>query len=299
MKTESKIAIFSSGIRNFDLESKIYHLCSPFRARKIVLELCRASDKLYVVKKISPEIFEVRYKNNDDKPLRIVNLDLLTCNCMRKVYFGYSCSHILAAMMESKMDISSKMELLVQNRWKIQNNSIPIGGIQESTLLQFKLFKTTKKKKEKETTKKKKIQEDKSQELTEISMIKYLSPQTRKQEKSSAQTNSKSSPPKKPLTAFFLFVRDVKEEYQKMYPNYNWPNLIKVISSAYKGLPASKKKKYEDEATIQKQIYEADLQSYNRNGNYLGKSSRKNDDSFIRNDAKRIKYSSRKSLKKN
>ena len=36
-------------IRNLEIESQIYNLCSPYIAKKVILEYCRAKEEKYIV----------------------------------------------------------------------------------------------------------------------------------------------------------------------------------------------------------------------------------------------------------
>ena len=142
--------------RDLELEAKIYELCSPYIARKIILELCRAQNNQYLVQQKTQDIYDVILKGKKDLATkqRVVNLDLLTCTCLRKNYFGFCCSHIFSVLLKNNENIKSFLPKLILDRWKICQQSQSSSLVKESTILQMKIFKTPSRKRFKKIIKK-------------------------------------------------------------------------------------------------------------------------------------------------
>ncbi|RZK00940.1 MAG: hypothetical protein EOO46_20810 [Flavobacterium sp.] len=70
-------------------------------------------------------MFEVTFKNpkNQVKIPRVVNIDLLTCSCLRKVYYGFCCSHIFCVLLEKQRNINEKLTTLINNRWRAKSDN--------------------------------------------------------------------------------------------------------------------------------------------------------------------------------
>ena len=91
LKTQLKINNFSFEKRDLTLEAMVYEICSPFIAKKIILEIYRAKEGQYLIQEKTPQTFEVVFKNNKDQQTkqRIVNTDLMTCTYLKKNYFAF------------------------------------------------------------------------------------------------------------------------------------------------------------------------------------------------------------------
>ena len=183
-----------AGAQNLNLIPQNY---PPFIARKIVLEYGRAKEKLYNVVKKSSMIFEVTFKdpkNKTQKP-RIVNLDLKTCTCLRKVYFGYCCSHLFSALLENQENIAEKLPSLVNERWKADCANAT-KTVDESTLLNFQLFRSATKKISKRKVGKGCFDQESNPSAAKIESTVTLTPND-SETKSLNSTNFLSGPPSK------------------------------------------------------------------------------------------------------
>ena len=68
--------------------------------------------------------------------------------------------------------------------------------------------------------------------------------------------------PKKPLTAFFIFQNEKREEFKKKYPDLAQKELVTKLSEAWKNLSEKDKKKYNDKNAEAKKQYEKDLKAF-------------------------------------
>jgi len=125
----------------------VYEICSPFIAKKIILEIYRAKEGQYLIQEKTPQTFEVVFKNNKDQQMkqRIVNTDLMTCTCLRKNYFGFPCAHLFAVLLQINQDICLLLPSLILEMWQIKYN-FSHAMVKESTFNQMKIFKTPSKK---------------------------------------------------------------------------------------------------------------------------------------------------------
>jgi len=192
----------------------------------------------------------------------------LTCICLRKVYYGFGCSHIFAAMLENGIEIGIKLDDLIKDRWKIDSSSVthnPTQTLAQTSFTQFKFFQTPqKKKKNSQGVRNKDFQ---NENFSEILSRKERECQSGSESEESPllSRNKKPNPPIKPPSAYFLYQKDVKEEFQKKYPSYRWVDLVKTIAVTYRNLSPSKKKKYENLSAELKLDYEHTLKYYNQN----------------------------------
>jgi len=65
--------------------------------------------------------------------------------------------------------------------------------------------------------------------------------------------------PKRPMSAFFLYLNDVRADTQKKNPTLKVTELTAHMSNAWKALDAEKKKPYELKAAAEKKRYDADV----------------------------------------
>lgn len=131
-----------------EIESYIYDLCSPYIAKKVILEYCRAKEGKYLVQKKTSQTYSAIYKDSKDGDTkeRLVNMDLFTCSCLRITYYGFCCSHIFAVLLFNEENLLNWLPNLIEDRWKI-NTDLSYPAMQESSSIQLKIFKTSVKKK--------------------------------------------------------------------------------------------------------------------------------------------------------
>jgi len=67
------------------------------------------------------------------------------------------------------------------------------------------------------------------------------------------ETSSKIQATKKSRNPYFLFQNEVKEEFQKKYPELKWTQIISKIGQAYRNLAPEQKKTYESKASQEKE----------------------------------------------
>ncbi|XP_024057672.2 transcription factor A, mitochondrial [Terrapene carolina triunguis] len=77
----------------------------------------------------------------------------------------------------------------------------------------------------------------------------------------SKQINS-DNPPKRPLTAYFRFVKDQQPIFRKQNPDVSVLEIVKKIAYAWKELPVSEKQTYEAAAKVERQAYKEELAKY-------------------------------------
>ena len=230
-----------------DVESKIYEICSPFIAKKVILELCRAKEGHYLVQQKTFETYEVVYNNNkgQETKLRIVNIDLLTCTCLRINYFGFCCAHIFAVLLRNDDDIVSLLPSLILDRWRFHQNELSTSMVKESTFLHMKPFKTPSKKKV-DNSKGKPVQ--KGSKVDDKTLVDKKSLKAVKE-----KTTSLSEITIKPKNPYFLYQEDVKEEFHKKYPQLRWTQIISKIAESYRKLSKVEKEQIEKEAAEMKE----------------------------------------------
>eukprot|EP01016_Furgasonia_blochmanni_P001545 TRINITY_DN105_c0_g1_i4.p1 TRINITY_DN105_c0_g1~~TRINITY_DN105_c0_g1_i4.p1 ORF type:complete len:175 (-),score=66.53 TRINITY_DN105_c0_g1_i4:438-962(-) len=76
------------------------------------------------------------------------------------------------------------------------------------------------------------------------------------------EDSNKPAPPKRPLTGFFLYKRDVYEEVKKANPTAKMTDLTKIISEQWKKVDADTHKKYEKMAESEKEKHAKLLKDY-------------------------------------
>lgn len=74
--------------------------------------------------------------------------------------------------------------------------------------------------------------------------------------------SDRPDPPKRPLSAFFLYKGDVYEQTKKENPDLKITELTKLISEKWNAIDANTKTKYEKKTAEAKQKYEKELQDY-------------------------------------
>ncbi|KAM7169744.1 transcription factor A, mitochondrial isoform 3-T3 [Macrochelys suwanniensis] len=73
---------------------------------------------------------------------------------------------------------------------------------------------------------------------------------------------SSDNPPKRPLTAYFRFVKDQQPLFRKQNPDVSILEIAKKIAYAWKELPVSEKQTYEAAAKVERQAYKEELAIY-------------------------------------
>ena len=184
-------------------------------------------------------------------------MDLWTCTCLRKSYFGFPCAHIFAVLIENREDIISKISTLVLNRWQVCQQDYSTSFVRETAFTQFKLFRTPKKinvisKSVKNEGNNQKAQKN-IQENENVLLDTQQQNKTSKRKEHQAKSESNSL--KKPKNAYFLFQVEVKDEYIRKNPSLRWIDIVKKIAEAYRNLPKDEKLKYETRATEMQNEY--------------------------------------------
>nr|XP_006132066.1 transcription factor A, mitochondrial [Pelodiscus sinensis] len=73
---------------------------------------------------------------------------------------------------------------------------------------------------------------------------------------------SSDNAPKRPLTAYFRFVKDQQPIFRKQNPDVSVVEIAKKIAHAWKELPVSEKQTYEGAAKVERQAYKEELALY-------------------------------------
>ncbi|XP_037761268.1 transcription factor A, mitochondrial isoform X1 [Chelonia mydas] len=73
---------------------------------------------------------------------------------------------------------------------------------------------------------------------------------------------SSDNPPKRPLTAYFRFVKDQQPIFREQNPDVSILEIAKKIAYAWKELPVSEKQTYEAAAKVERQAYKEELAIY-------------------------------------
>ena len=76
------------------------------------------------------------------------------------------------------------------------------------------------------------------------------------------ETNDKPLPPKRPLSAFFLFRKERYESVVKANPKMGVADITKVISEEWNKLSDEKKKGYTNQYSSAKVKYDKDIKDY-------------------------------------
>merc|ERR1711933_27 len=69
--------------------------------------------------------------------------------------------------------------------------------------------------------------------------------------------------PKRPLTSYFLYAKDVREATKAEFPTKPITEIAKEISKKWKLLTEEEKRPFEDESKKLKEQYKADMEEYN------------------------------------
>lgn len=76
------------------------------------------------------------------------------------------------------------------------------------------------------------------------------------------ENNDKPQPPKRPLSAFFLFRQDRYKDVTSNNPNMKIGDITKIIATEWGVLSEEKKKNYQSQYTGSKVIYDKELKEY-------------------------------------
>merc|ERR1712154_61721 len=82
-----------------------------------------------------------------------------------------------------------------------------------------------------------------------------------KQEGKIPKKPKQNGAPKRPLTAYFLFMNDKRESYKSANPDAGFGGVAKLAAADWKKLKSNKKKKYE--ASYKYKKYKRDLKEWN------------------------------------
>ena len=267
-------------MRNFEFEAAIYQLCSPYISNKIILEYLRAKDnKIYVLDEKNTSIIEVVHKNTQTgvKLVRRVNLSLKTCECGRITYFGYPCRHYFAALLQKGEDIYPKILSLVHSRWKLIKESNPHFPLNKNNFLRMKIFNTPKQKG------KKKVVHKKTSQLQQQKIL------TTKNISNEEDLREVPAPPKRPLTAYFIYANEVREEFVKKFPSQKYTEVTREIANSYKNLSQKEREKYDNKAQKLKEEYEKDKAIYEQKFGKIKNNIRKSNSQSDKTSKKNIK----------
>lgn len=86
-------------------------------------------------------------------------------------------------------------------------------------------------------------------------------PKTSKKEKKVKDSNK----PKKPMTAYFLFLADNREQIKKENPDVKVTEITKIASKQWKEADEETKTLYQKKAEKAKEEYERQMKEYNAN----------------------------------
>ena len=76
------------------------------------------------------------------------------------------------------------------------------------------------------------------------------------------ESSDKPQPPKRPLSAFFLYRQERYQDVTKANANKGVADITKIISAEWNKLPDERKKKYQDQYTSDKGKYDKEIQDY-------------------------------------
>merc|ERR1712154_654782 len=89
-----------------------------------------------------------------------------------------------------------------------------------------------------------------------------------KQEGKIPRKPKQTGAPKRPLTAYFLFMNDKRESYKSANPDAGFGGVAKLAAADWKKLKNKEKKKYEDEAKQNKMEYKEERKKYEASYKY-------------------------------
>lgn len=106
----------------------------------------------------------------------------------------------------------------------------------------------------------------------ESEMKDYVPPKGSKEDAKNSKAKkpkAKKDPnaPKKPLTSFMLFSKEVRTRIQKENPSMTFGELGKKIGELFRGLSSSEKQKYEDMFKEEKERYKKQMQEFENKQN--------------------------------
>lgn len=105
-------------IRDSSFENCCYSLASSFIAKKLLIEYGK-SEK-FESKPAGNYLFSV---SKPGEKIRVVNVSLMNCTCLKPVYYGYPCCHILSVLnqhLKKKEDYFIIIDALIHPMWKIR-----------------------------------------------------------------------------------------------------------------------------------------------------------------------------------
>ncbi len=81
---------------------------------------------------------------------------------------------------------------------------------------------------------------------------------------SKSRNDNKPTPPKKPLSSYFIFAQEIREDEKKKNPNLAPKDLTIGIAEKYRNLGDKEKKMYEEKAKALREQYEKSMAEYVR-----------------------------------
>ncbi|KAL4462729.1 hypothetical protein ABPG74_000559 [Tetrahymena malaccensis] len=93
---------------------------------------------------------------------------------------------------------------------------------------------------------------------------KKINKKTHQSKMAKSKDDSKPAPPKRPLSAFFLFKQHNYDQVKKENPNAKITELTSMIAEKWKSVGEKEKKKYETLQSEAKAKYEKDMQAYEK-----------------------------------
>ena len=63
-------------------------------------------------------------------------------------------------------------------------------------------------------------------------------------------------PPKRPMSGFFRYMKDVEPDLKKEFPDLKRPQLVSKMSSSWKTITEEQKKKYSEEYAAERLVYD-------------------------------------------
>ncbi len=106
--------------------------------------------------------------------------------------------------------------------------------------------------------------------------------------KGKSSSNKNLSPPKRPPTAYILYMKDYKERFH-IEEKEDIINLNRIVSEAYKRCPDETKQEYQDKAMELRKEYDKEVKAYVANYGPLPKSGKKSPEKEKDEEKKSIK----------
>jgi hypothetical protein len=105
---------------------------------------------------------------------------------------------------------------------------------------------------------------------------------------------SKTDPPKKPMSSYFIYCQEHRDELKKRRPDIKFGELQKALAEDYKSLSEKERKVYEEKAHQLKVSYEKEMEEYKKKHGALEKEKKKKGDDDENSARKKPKKSNEK-----